>query len=307
MWPLAEHLKASTIAATSSNADTESWIAFCESLKTKDLETALTEVALTPPMTRHVIAATWDYLNPYDLAVFDQLVSNRRLLPLTRLFEHLFRSTRVDLQVVTPNYDRLAEYAAEAGGYTAYTGFTFAALASRSGNPAPKVTYGKSLARTVSVWKVHGSFGWFSDADGVVVALPPRQTRPAAMEPVIITPGIEKYRRTYDEPFRSTMTQADDAVRSAGAYFCAGYGFNDQHLQSLLVERCHTKGVPLVLITRTISDKAHEFFQSGKCPRFMALEQSGIATRMFCSEAPAGVEIPDSEYWQLSEFLKLIM
>jgi len=103
------------------------------------------------------------------------------------------------------------------------------------------------------------------------------------------------------------MTQADDAVRSAGAYFCAGYGFNDQHLQSLLVERCHTKGVPLVLITRTISDKAHEFFRSGKCPRFMAMERSGSATRIFCSEAPAGVEIPNSEYWQLSEFLKLIM
>jgi hypothetical protein len=307
MWPLGEHLKASTLPVGLGKADTESWDAFCELLKSKDLETALTDVALTAPMTKHVVATTWDFLNPCDLKVFDQLVSNRRHLPLTRLFEHLFRSTVTDIQVVTPNYDRLAEYAAEAGGFTAYTGFTFAALAARSANPAPRVMYGKSLARTVSIWKVHGSFGWFADADGVVVGLPPMQTRPLAMEPVIITPGIEKYRRTHDEPFRSTMTHADDAMRSANAYFCAGYGFNDQHLQSLLVERCHTKGVPLVLITKTISEKAHEFFQSGKCPRYMALEESGDATRLFCNEAPAGVEIPNSGYWQLAEFLNLIM
>lgn len=307
MWPLGEHLKASTLPENLNKTDTDCWREFCESLKSKDLETALTETPLTALMTRHVVATTWDFLSPYDLAVFDQLVSNRRLLPLTRLFEHLFRSTVSDVQVVTPNYDRLAEYAAESGGFTAYTGFTFAGLASRSGNVPPKVMYGKSQARTVSIWKVHGSFGWFADADGVVVGLPPMKTRPSGMEPVIITPGIEKYRRTHDEPFRSTMAQADYAIRSANAYLCAGYGFNDQHLQSLLVERCQMKGVPLVLITKTISDKAHEFFQSGKCPRFMALEEAGGATRMFCNEAPGGIEISNSAYWQLAEFLKLFM
>jgi hypothetical protein len=308
MWPLGEHLRNSARPENMDKADTDSWNAFCELLiNGKDLETALTETPLTAPMTRHVVATTWDFLNPYDLAVFDQLVSNRRHLPLTRLFEHLFRSTANEVQVVTPNYDRLAEYAAEAGGFTAYTGFTFGALASRSGNPAPKVMYGKSQGRTVSVWKVHGSFGWFADVDGVVVGLPPMRSRPPAMESIIITPGIEKYRRTHDEPFRSTMAQADDAMRSANAYFCVGYGFNDQHLQSLLVERCQTKGVPLVLITKSISDKAHEFFQSGKCPRYMALEQAEGATRIFCNEAPGGTEIADSAYWQLAEFLKLFM
>ena len=307
MGKLGDHLAASALPAHLDKADLDGWAAFCERLKTTDLEAALTQVALTPAMTNHVVTTTWDFLNPFDVAVFEQVVINRRLLPLTRLFEHLFRSTVSEIQVVTPNYDRLGEYAAEAGGFVAYTGFTYGALASRAGTTVPKLVYGKTPARTVAIWKVHGSFGWFIDGNNVVTGLPPMKSRPAGLEPVIVTPGIEKYRLTHNEPYRSTMTHADEAVRSANAFFCVGYGFNDQHLQSLLVERCQNKGVPLVLITMSISDKAKEFFKSGKCPRFMALEACEGGTRMLCNEAPDGVGIAETEYWQLGEFLKLVM
>jgi hypothetical protein len=307
MSPLGEHLRNSRLPAGLTKADAEGWESFCEMLPKSDLETALTAIALTPPVTQHVVSTTWDYLNPHDLAVFEQLCANRKLLPLTKLYEHLFRSTAREIQVVTPNYDRLAEYAAEAGEHTAYTGFTFGSLAVRAKNPPPKVSYGKAISRTVNVWKVHGSFGWFSDANGLVVGLPPMQKRPHAMEPVIITPGIEKYKRTHDEPFRTTMQNADGAMRTASAFLCIGYGFNDQHLQPLLVERCYSANIPLILITRSISHKAHEFFRSGRCQRYMALEQSGNVTKMYCGEEPGGVELPGSAYWQLSEFLTLIM
>ena len=307
MWLLGEHLRNSTLPADLNKTDTDGWAAFCKILHGSDLETALTEIALTPRMTRHVVSTTWDFLNPFDFGIFEQVCANRNLLPLTKLYHQLFRSTNREIQVVTPNYDRLAEYAAEAGGFTAYTGFTFSSLAARAPNPAPKVVYGKSPARTVNVWKVHGSFGWFTDADGLVMGLPPMQKQPNAMEPVIITPGIEKYRRTHDEPFRTAMQNADAAMRNASAFLCVGYGFNDQHLQPLLVERCNGANIPLVLITQEISGKAHEFFRSGKCQRYMALAKSGTATKIFCNESPDGMEHPDSGYWQLSEFLKLIM
>ncbi|WP_200910588.1 SIR2 family protein [Burkholderia multivorans] len=307
MMQLGEHLKNSNLPLDANEADRKSWRTFCEGLETLDLESALTQVILTEAMTRHVVRTTWDFLNPYDLKVFEQLIANRRLLPLTRLFQHLFRSTVTDVQVVTPNYDRIAEYAAEAGNFTPYTGFTFGTLASRSPKPPPRVIYGRAPARTVSVWKVHGSFGWFADADGVVTSLPPMQARPSGLEPIIVTPGVEKYRRTHDEPFRTTMAQADDAVRSASGFFCVGFGFNDQHLQSLLVERCHGSAVPLVLITRSISDKAHEFFKSGRCPRYLAMERVDTGTRVFCSEIPEGVALEGVGYWQLSDFMTLIM
>ncbi|WP_341773025.1 hypothetical protein [Burkholderia multivorans] len=137
MFQLGEHLKNSNLPADANEADRKSWKTFCEGLETLDLESALTQVVLTEAMTRHVVWTTWDFLNPYDLKVFEQLIANRRLLPLTRLFQHLFRSTVTDVQVVTPNYDRIAEYAAEAGNFTPYTGFTFGTLASRSPKPPP--------------------------------------------------------------------------------------------------------------------------------------------------------------------------
>ena len=307
MWPLGLHLRDSKVPDDATQEDLDGWTQFRSILMKKDLESALTGISLTKRMTQHVVSTTWDYLSPHDVDVFEQVALNRRLLPLTRLFEYLFRSTHTEIQVVTPNYDRLAEYAAEAGGYTAYSGFTLGSLTLRASSPPPKVFYGKSHARTVNVWKVHGSFGWFISADDVVIGLPPARTRPPSLEPAIITPGIEKYRRTHEEPFRTTMAQADQAVRSASAFFCVGYGFNDQHLQPLLAERSSLRNVPLILITKEISKKAHDFFKSGKCQRYMALEESGDATRVFSKEVPEGFDIPNTSYWQLSNFLELIM
>jgi hypothetical protein len=250
---------------------------------------------------------TWSYLNAADISVFHQIVGKRNLLPLSRLYQHLFRSTSLELQVVTTNYDRLAEYAAEAAGYYAYTGFSYGMLGHRAQHNSLKVCIGTKQQRTVNVWKVHGSFGWFRDKDGVAISLPPIQTCPEDLEPLIVTPGIQKYRRTHDEPFRTTMQNADTAIRDAGAFLCVGYGFNDEHLQPLLVERCNSRNVPLVLLTKTISQKAHAFLKSGKCQRYLAMEESSGGTRIFSNENPDGEELQGRPYWQLNEFLSLII
>ncbi|WP_137928554.1 SIR2 family protein [Cupriavidus sp. 2SB] len=306
MKPLGDTLVASSPPGTGHDRDFTSWGAFCEKLKETDLESALTEVHLTEAMTTHVVTTTWKYLNPFDVKVFDQVIANRRMLPLSRLFSHLFDSTHSTIHVVTPNYDRIAEYAAEAAGFAAYTGFTYGSIGQRA-DKAPRMMQGKAEIRTVSVWKVHGSFGWFVDKDGLVTALPPRLSLPAEMQPVIITPGIEKFRLTHDEPFRSIMASSDSALRTADAFLCVGFGFNDTHLQSLLLERCHVQGVPLVLITMEISTKAKSLFAGGKFARFMALENCAEGTRLYCNEAPDGVVLEGVKLWQLSQFLNLVM
>lgn len=306
MGPLGEHLAESLLPAMTTD-EVAGWEEFCEKIQSTDLETALTEVTLSEAVTQHIVRCTWDYLNSADIEVFYKSVLDRDLFPLSRLYKHLFNSTASQLEVVTPNYDRIAEYAAEVAGYYAYTGFTYGMLGQRAQQPGPRIYIGTRPQRTVNIWKVHGSCGWFSDADGVVVALPPMPNCPAGLEPLIVTPGIEKYRRTHDEPFRTTIQNADAAIRSARAFLCIGYGFNDTHLQPLLVERCNSQGVPLVLITRTISEKAHEFLKSGKCRQYLALEKSTAGTRIYSNERPDGAELVGKAYWQLGEFLSLIM
>lgn len=307
MWPLGEKLSKAPLPLGLESAEFESWSRFLEILPKTDLERALTEVPLSQRLTRHVIETTWDYLNEFDLAVFEKVCFDRQYLALTKLFRFLFKSTVREINVVTPNYDRLAEYAANAGGYSAYTGFTFGLIAQRAAGSAPRVVEGNSQARTVNVWKVHGSFGWFTDPNGIIVGVPPMKNRPAGMEPIIITPGVEKYRRTHDEPFRTIMHCADKTMRTANGFLCIGYGFNDQHLQTQLIERCQNDASPLVLLTQKISDTAHVFLKSGKCRHYLALEQNDNATRVYCNDFPDGVDIPESNFWTLEGFLKLIM
>lgn len=298
-------LKTRPVGAAST--DLAAWQQFLDRLSTVDLETALTEIHLPISMTRHVVESTWDFLVPHDLRLFDSVVRNKGILSLTRLYRHLFQSTHNKIDVITPNYDRLAEYAADAGEMCHYTGFGYGHLRLRAKNFEPRIHYGAAVARTACVWKVHGSFDWFKDQDGVVIALPISAARPAGLEPVMVTPGIEKYRLTHDEPFRSIQQGADSALQSARSYLCIGYGFNDAHIQTKLVERCRAESVPLVLITKEITPAAHDFLKAGKCQRYLALEECGAGSRMFSIEYPGGVEISDKPIWRLDQFLTMVM
>lgn len=305
MAPLGQHLASSTLPlACQTDPHLMGWREFQDKVQKMDLESALTSVNVTPEVLQHIVHTTWMFLNAADFRIFEQVLAGRHLLPLSQLFRHLLRSTAMELQVVTPNYDRLAEYAAEAVGYGAYTGFTFGMFGARAVD-VPRIMARGRQVRTVNVWKVHGSLGWFSRVDGTVVALPPVGTIPDGLTPVIVTPGTEKYRRTHEEPFRSAMHSADDAVARASAFLCIGYGFNDDHLQPLMMERCTRPEVPLVLITKEISPTAHHFLKSGRCSRYVALEESPRGTRMFSHEVPDGLELVGESFWRLDQFLRL--
>ena len=307
MWLLGQHLSSLTLPASTPVPEQEAWKKFLDELSKTNLEQALTDVALSPALTKLIIESTWEFLNPEDLRIFSNICSDRKYLALSKLYQYLFSSTSREVQVVTPNYDRLAEYAANAAGFSVYTGFNYGHLAHRASSPPPKIHEGKIQARTVNVWKVHGCFGWFADTDGVVTGLPPMERIPVAMEPVIITPGIEKYRRTHDEPFRTIMHCADKCMQNASAYFCVGFGFNDQHLQTLLIERCQSEDVPLVLITQEISKAAKSLFDNKKVKRYLALEKDGTGTKMYSTEYPAGIHIPGSSIWKLDDFLSVVI
>ena len=114
-------------------------------------------------------------------------------------------------------------------------------------------------------------------------------------------------RLTHDEPFHSIKSEADRALQSAESYLCVGYGFNDAHLQTTLVERCRGKDVPLVLLTKTISPTAKAFLTSGKCGKYLAIEESLSGARIYTVDFPGGEDIGGDAIWQLGEFLKLVI
>jgi SIR2-like domain len=306
MADLAEHLVASN-PALPDNDHVETWNTFVAMSATTDLETVLTKVLMPEALTRHIVEATWDRIAAADLRVFLAVVQDHRHLALTRLLRHLLTSTHHEVEVVTTNYDRLAEYAADAGELCHSTGFSHGHLRFRHKEHPLRFTQNKKPARTVNVWKVHGSLDWFQGPDGTVpVGLPLMPTRMPGYSPLIVTPGIEKFQKTHDEPFRTILAGADRALQQARSYVCIGYGFNDKHIQPKLVERCETEPVPLILLTRTMSTAARDFLLGGRCRQFLVLEQGAAGTRAYCPEYPAGVDIPEPDLWTLPGFLSLV-
>jgi hypothetical protein len=308
MWPLATHLKNGPGVPAPSSDECTQWTAFIAQLDADiDLEAALGAVRLSDRQTAYVANETRTFLLPYDEAVFSQILTDRRALPLSRLYRHFFSSVHRTIDVITPNYDRLAEYAADAAGFAHQSGFTAGYLQTRLPTHVPKVSGGNDTARTVCVWKVHGSLDWFENAQHQIIGVRGCRETPAGFAPLMITPGIDKYRLAHMEPFRTIFTCSDAALEKARSYLCIGYGFNDAHLQTKLIERCESDAVPIIVITKTLSEPAKAFLNGGRCRKYLALEECDSGTRAYLHTKPAGVELVGQRIWAMPDFLDLTL
>ena len=284
----------------------QQWSEFRNLVATSDLEKALTDVHTSEDLTHRIIESTWECIAEAERKVFLQLIDSPQCLPLTRLFRKLFASTHSKIDIVTTNYDRIAELAADGAAYCHNTGFSHGFYRTRHTGQPIELFQSLKPVRTVNVWKVHGSLDWFENVDKVTIGLPVPEARYQGLAPVIVTPGVDKYRRTQQEPFRTILGAADAALAEAESYLCIGYGFNDEHIQPKLIERCRSNPVPLVIITKTLTQKTQEFLASGQCLSYLALEECAGGTFAFTNNAPGGFRLPGANAWTLPGFLDLV-
>ena len=286
-------------------ADEDAWLLVKTALTAgDDLETALLKNKVSDGLSRQIIDATWSLIAKADADIFERIAVGDLELPLTRLLRWLTRSTHHEVPIVTTNYDRLAEYAADAAGMVHLNGFAPGYLRNRETATPYRIMRGKQRARTARLWKVHGSLDWFERKGNEIVCARFAGQRPAALQPVIVTPGVEKFQRTHLEPFRSIMTGADIALETANATLCIGYGFRDKHIEPKLVDRCTDHNIPIVVLAKLLTNEAREFLRRHAGGNYVAFEEAGSGTRYFSSDAPNGGIIPDARLWDLDEFLK---
>ncbi|HOW64458.1 MAG TPA: SIR2 family protein [Candidatus Paceibacterota bacterium] len=168
--PELQHCLLSHVNPTGTS-DSNLWRNFTDELRRcNDLELALHNVHLSPSLEAEVVKQTRRLMLDDDLKVFASLLTGQVELPLSALLRHLLRSTHSSVTVVTTNYDRLAEYAADAEGLEHTTGFTHGYYRSFGTQAAP--TQPSRGSRLVEVLKVHGSVDWFQDANGTALCLP---------------------------------------------------------------------------------------------------------------------------------------
>lgn len=293
---------------TAGQAEEEAWLLVRTALANGDhLEAALEGKALPNTLLAKIVGLTWQCVNEKDTALLSLAASNGGEFALGRLLSGMFNSTLDEIHVVTTNYDRVAEFACNSKGVLFQTGFAPGYVQKWESTGGVKFRHGAKASRVVKIWKVHGSLDWFRTADERTVGLPVFELPPAEYSPLIVTPGLNKYEKTHEDPFRTTINGADAALRAASAFLCVGFGFRDQHIHPKIIERCREKNVPIVVLARTLTDEAKDFLKNKAGTNYMGIEMSGAGSKVYRPEAPDGVEVAAADLWSLPGFNNLVL
>ena len=310
MPQLATHLTSYRCDRELDNSECKIW----EKLKNKlqcgeDLETALNNLPYNQKIHNHIKRITWYYISKKDQVAFQKHLKNRtdisgNTAPLVKLFKNQFTAVHKVLSVVTTNYDRQAEYAADFAGYKHYTGFSYGYYRTPQSNM--NINNPRKSELLINIWKVHGCLDWFTDEYGGTFAITTAKEIPANCQPAIVTPGATKYAQVHHEPFRSVIAGSDKALTQAKAYLCIGYGFNDDHIHPKLMQKWQRGGAIIMILTKELSEKAKKMLNRSNTGKYLALEEHKSGTKMRSYKHTEPVILPGVQWWQLSDFLSEI-
>ncbi|AUM13041.1 SIR2 family protein [Ketobacter alkanivorans] len=303
MGKLANYLIEHTDVSDLPEKDQSNWVSFCEALNSGvGLETALHQVQVSEALTGKIINHTWTLINREDLEIFKRSLEGNDRYSLGILLSHMFRSSISTINIITTNYDRLAEYACDKENIHHYTGFTHGYFRQLSQPSEVKVS------RKANIWKVHGSLDWFESPLKDVIGLSHLEEIPAGYLPQIVTPGTQKYQRTHLEPYRSIINNADLAITNAASYLCVGYGFNDEHIQPKLMRKCARQGAPITIVTYALSEATKKHVINGGVNNYLAIERGAHDDQsVIYSSLEKEPVVVEKNLWSLQGYLTLIM
>lgn len=293
---------------TDSEEEESAWPPVKAALENGDqLEAALENKTLPNTLLEKIVALTWECVNEKDMTLHDVAASSDGGFALGQLLRGMFRGTKTELHIVTTNYDRVAEYACNSMDILFQTGFAPGYVQKWESSNCVKFKHGTKASRVVKIWKVHGSLDWFRTRDERIVGLPVFQLPPAKYIPLIVTPGLNKYEKTHEDPFRTTINGADLALRKASAFLCVGFGFRDRHIHPKIVERCRESNVPIVVLARTLTDEAKEFLKNKAGKNYMGIEKANEGSKIYTPDNPCGLKVDDTDLWSLHGFNSLVL
>lgn len=296
MWALGEEIKTKLNVKYSGDVAWKSFVDLLENAK--NLELAMHKAPLTPDMYLDIIRVTWELINSKDKKVFMELIHQTEGTVLSSMFYKLLQSHPRKIKVINANYDRLVEYSVDKIPANIETGFQ--GECTKNFNGLKKSDEVKE--NTVLLCKVHGSLDWFRNEKNLQLTSVPNSSEIYdGFIPAIVTPGIQKYQETHNEPYRSLIATADEFISSASCFLCIGYGFNDEHLQPKLIDHIQQRNKPAVIVTKTLSDKGKEIL--GNAKRYIVFEEESIGKTRVTVDGV--VEVVDGDYWQLNKFIEL--
>lgn len=268
-----------------------------------DLETAMgMAYQLDPEDKKRIKMIVWETINKSEKTFLNNaLINNFSGFSLIGLIKKIVAPTPHKATIITTNYDRLAEYAADLAGVSIVTGFEGSYIKNMEMPGSSLYTKRiKARERMISIWKVHGSMDWFLSPSGQQYAITGCLDVPTNYSPNIVVPGNDKYQVTHHEPYRSIMAQADNAIINAQCFLAIGYGFNDDHIQPKIIEEIK-KGKPIVAITKKATQACKQVLTQSDVQNFMIIDEGDYnKTHIITKDSE---ETYDEEFWSLKGFL----
>ena len=291
------------------DSDKVTWDTISGCLDLEGLEGALLKHQTNEAIETAIIKITAEYVLSEEQKVIHKCIADNKKLKFSYLLPHISASNPKIARVITTNYDRLIEFAAEYENW----GVDSMMIGRYWGKHNPDLSgklQVKGISRTrssakliyrdhVKIFKPHGSLDWFMAGD-----VPMTSCIGKVEEPLIITPGVGKYEKGYEQPFDAHREKANGAIDSASSILCIGYGFNDDHLQTHLTARIKN-GVKTLLLTRGLSDNARKVINESSNCKALISNEDPLGTKVICKEGE--IFIPDVKWWNVEYFVKEVL
>ncbi len=309
MGELTDHLQ-TVIGDSLTPADADHWAKLSPLIAAKGLEAAMLEIAPTPTLEIEIVARTVELIAKREQEIISQVFARKKTLRFTRLLSHLLKP-QTGLPIVTTNYDRLIEIAAEEAGLgvdSMFVGHFAGALneqESRLSFLREVSLRNKQVQRhyrpRVNVFKPHGSLDWYQ-RDGN----PVRYSGDLPSPRLIITPGLNKFRNGYESPFDKHRERANSAIDRAARFLIIGYGFNDDHLETHLTPHIRN-GIPTLLLAYSLSPNAMKL--ASECANVIAIQHTMLGgnagSSIFINKVES--QVADLALWELDTFISEVL
>ena len=305
MWDLAQKLKTHFEENPYTNEESSNAIlAFLNNLnKGLGLEEALLKVKVPDEVERDIVKIVWKVISESDQKVYERFVNGEEI-NLKSLFDFMIYDNREKvINVVSTNYDKIAEYAACQTDAYVNTGFTIGYKGRLKENiiSKPRQTETDYIGH-INILKVHGSLDWFKKEDEICCFTNTSRI-PVEFSPCIVTPGTNKYEKTQQEPHRQLLSTVDSLFNKASGYLCIGYGFNDMHVHPMLLKYAKKHNNKILILTKDLTPSIRENV-IGNGYNYIAITSDGNKGTIF--ETPTHKLIIDDEiYWTIDGFEKI--
>lgn len=294
------------------DADKAAWADIEACLASDGLEGALLKHPPTEGIESVIIKVTAALVLSKEQEAIQACVTGTRKLRIASLLPHISAATPKIAHIITTNYDRLIEFATESEGWGVdsmmvgrYWGKHDPELSSklmirdvsRGNKGAVRLIY----RNHVKLFKPHGSLDWFMAGD-----TPMTSSMAFSSDPLIITPGVGKYKRGYGQPFDMHRERGNAAIDNASSILCIGYGFNDDHLQTHLSPKLKG-GAKALLLTHSLSPNARTVV--AQSPNCTALINSADTQNPGTIVVRGTKEtlIPIVEWWDVENFVQGVL